>query len=447
MTALTLDPMALAAPEAEQIVLGSIIHVQGTGTSLAALATLTERDFIVPRHRTILGAVKTLHAAGEPYTTHALMAHLRANGQLAAVGGGDYLATLDENSQPASLNFFLDAVRDARLKRDLREYHERGLQDLGTGDTAADLLSRLAASSTSLIEGAPVAQAEERLDGILERVIAGIGDDSAGPEVATGLVDLDRLLDGGLYAGQLIIPAARPGVGKTVVGLQLALNAAVRQTPARSTLFISLEMSKEELTLRALASIASISLTRLRTGDLDESAWAKVRAAQQRLAAAPLYLIDDPDVTPAAVSAHASRIKARHRGDLGLVVVDYLQLMLDDQRDSRVEERVRLSNISRALKVLAKRLAVPVVALAQLNRDSEQRGDGRPKVSDLRGSGSLEQDADVVLLLHRPEMHDGETARVGELDIIVGKNRNGAQGLVSTAFQGHFCRVADMARE
>src|SRR5690625_1343362 len=237
----------------------------------------------------------------------------------------------------------------------------------------------------------------------------------------------------------MIVLAARPAVGKSTMSLDIARAAAIKNQQA--TVIFSLEMSRSEITMRLLSAEAEVRLKNMRTGGLADNDWAKLATTMGRVSEAPLFIDDSPNMSLMEIRAKCRRLKQRH--GLRLVVVDYLQLMTSGKRvESRQQE---VSEFSRALKLLAKELEVPVIAVAQLNRGPEQRTDKKPMMSDLRESGSLEQDADVVMLLHREDAYDKDS-RPGEADIIVAKHRNGPTDTITVAFQGHYSRFHDTAQ-
>jgi replicative DNA helicase len=255
--------------------------------------------------------------------------------------------------------------------------------------------------------------------------------------VPTGFRDLDELTNG-LHAGQLIVIAGRPGLGKSTLGLDFLRTASIKHSLA-SVLF-SLEMGKSEITMRLLSAEARVPLQRMRTGHMNDDDWNKLARRMGEAASAPMFLDDSPNMTMMEIRAKARRLKQRH--NLKLVVLDYLQLMSSNRRvESRQQE---VAEMSRSLKLLAKELEVPVVAISQLNRGAEQRSDKRPQLSDLRESGAIEQDADMVILLHREDAYEKESPRAGEADLIVAKNRNGPTQDVVVSSQLHYSRFVDM---
>ena len=258
--------------------------------------------------------------------------------------------------------------------------------------------------------------------------------------VTTGFTDLDRMTTG-LQPGDLIVIAGRPSMGKTTLAINIAENAAVgRKVPAA---IFSMEMSSEQLTLRMIASLGRVNQTRLRTGQCSDEDWSRINGAIAQLSEAPLFVDETPALTPTEVRARARRLK-RERG-LGLIVVDYLQLMqVSGSKENRATE---ISEISRGLKALAKELQVPVIALSQLNRSVEQRTEKKPVMSDLRESGAIEQDADVIMMIYREEVYEPNTTRKGIADIIIAKQRNGPVGEVHLTFLGEYTRFENLVAE
>jgi replicative DNA helicase len=258
--------------------------------------------------------------------------------------------------------------------------------------------------------------------------------------VPTGFFELDELTQG-LHGGQMIVIAARPAVGKSTFALDFARSASIKNN--MTAVFFSLEMGRNEIAMRLLSAEASIALQDLRKGTIQDEQWSKIATTMGRLNDAPLFIDDSPNMSLMEIRAKCRRLKQKH--DLKLVVLDYLQLMSSGKKvESRQQE---VSEFSRALKLLAKELDVPVIALSQLNRGSEQRTDKKPMISDLRESGSIEQDADMVILLHREDIYDKESARAGEADVIVAKHRNGPTKTIVVAFQGHYSRFSNMAQD
>jgi len=279
---------------------------------------------------------------------------------------------------------------------------------------------------------------EEVLQGTLDEIEAISSRDGGMVGVPTGFKDLDELTNG-LHPGQMVIVAARPSLGKSTIALDWLRSAAIKH--GLPSVIFSLEMSRNEITMRLLSAEARVPLHHMRSGTMSDEDWARLARRMGEVAEAPLFIDDSPNLTMMEIRAKARRLKQRH--DLRLIVIDYMQLMTSPRKvDSRQQE---VSELSRSIKLLAKELEVPVVAVSQLNRNPEQRADKKPQLSDLRESGAIEMDADVVLLLHREDFYEKESPRAGEADLIVAKHRNGPTATVTVAFQGHYSRFVDMS--
>jgi replicative DNA helicase len=272
----------------------------------------------------------------------------------------------------------------------------------------------------------------------IDEIEAARGRDGSMTGVPTGFAELDELTNG-LHGGQLIIVAARPALGKSTLALDFARAASIKHD--MPSIFFSLEMGRSEIAMRLLSAEAAVPLQSMRKGTLHTEDWTKIASTRGQINDAPLYIDDSPNMTLVEIRAKCRRLK--QKVGLKMVIIDYLQLMTSGKKvESRQQE---VSEFSRALKLLAKELQVPVIALSQLNRGPEQRSDKMPALSDLRESGSLEQDADMVILLHRDSAYEKESTRPGEADLIVAKHRNGPTKTITVAFQGHFSRFQDMA--
>jgi len=428
--------------DAEESLVGAML------LSRDAIATAVEMcaadDFYKPAHAHIFRAVSDLYARGEPVDAVTVADELSRAGLLELIGGPATLVTLAaETPSVANASRYARIVEEHALLRRLigaaSEIAEIGYdvpEDVaGALDRAETLVFEVAqrrATDTTKPLKELLAQALDNLEALFERNEAITG-------VPTGYRDLDERLSG-LQPSNLVIVGARPGMGKTSFALGLAAHAAVeRRTPA---LVFSLEMSHLELTQRMLCAEARVDSTRMRNGRLLESDWPKISQAIGRLGEAPLYIDDNPNLTVMDIRAKARRLASRT--GLGLVVVDYLQLM--SGRSSAENRQVEVAEISRGLKILARELDVPVVALSQLSRNLETRADKRPVLADLRESGSLEQDADVVLFLYRDELYNPDSADRGIAEVIVAKHRNGPTGVTQLAFLDHFARFANIAK-
>ena len=277
------------------------------------------------------------------------------------------------------------------------------------------------------------------LERTLEEVDAASKHDGTLLGIPTGFRDLDDLT-GGFQSGQMIVIAARPAIGKSTLGLDIARAASINA--GKASVIFSLEMSREEITKRMLSAESGVKLTRMTKGPMGPSDWDRLASAATRVSKAPLYIDDSPNMSLMEIRAKCRRLKQKH--DLGLVVVDYLQLMSSGRKvESRQQE---VSEFSRALKLLAKEIQVPVIAISQLNRGPEQRGDKKPMLSDMRESGSIEQDADIVILMHREDAYDPDN-RPGEADFIIAKHRSGPTATVAVAFKKDYAHFADMAQD
>ena len=430
----------------ERAVLGGMLLSKAAIGDVLAVVSSAD-DFYQPRHGIVFDVIATLHGAGQPADAVTVTQALAASGDLARAGGAAYIAELIASTPTAaSAGFYARSVREAAIRRRLAQFGVRA-QALGAADDSGapeDLVDASLEDLRKLRESITSLSGPRRLDDLVDAVLdaaeeAGKPDDGA-PVVPTGIADLDRLFGGGLKPGQLCIVGARPGVGKSVFTTQAAADAAIKGgVPA---LLITLEMTQEEITQRIIAAQARVPLSRIRAGGLQAEDWGRIAAARAKLAGAPMWIEDDASLTADQVHALAKRHQREH--GLGLLVVDYVQLLRAGKGRSE-SRQVEVSAMSRTLKLTAKDLGIPVVVAAQLNRGPEQRSGGRPVVSDLRESGSLEQDADIVVLLHREDMYEKESARAGEADLIVGKNRSGQTDTVTVAFQGHYSRFVDMA--
>jgi replicative DNA helicase len=428
--------------EAEQSVLGGML------LSKDAIADVVEAlrggDFYKPAHQTIYEAILDLYGRGEPADAITLSAELTKRGELGRVGGAPYLHTLI-SSVPTAANagYYARIVSERAILRRLVEAGTRitqmGYADTGEVDEVVDRAQAEIYAVTERRSSEDYAPLAEIMEGTLDEIeaIGSRGGTMVG--VPTGFTDLDGLTNG-LHPGQLVVVAARPGLGKSTLALDFARAASIKS--GLTSVIFSLEMTRNEITMRLLSAEARVGLHHMRTGSLGDDDWTKLARKMSEVASAPLFIDDSPNMTMMEIRAKCRRLKQRH--DLKLVVVDYLQLMSSGKRvESRQQE---VAEFSRALKLLAKELEVPVVALSQLNRGPEQRTDKKPMLSDLRESGSIEQDSDMVILLHREDAYERESPRAGEADFIVAKHRNGPTATITVAFQGHYSRFVDMAQ-
>ncbi|HEY5165963.1 MAG TPA: replicative DNA helicase [Acidimicrobiia bacterium] len=432
--------------EAEESLLGAMLLSRDAITA-AVEAGVEASDFYKPAHTHLFDAVMSLYGQGEPVDPVTVAEELRRADLLDSLGGRQTLLHL-QAATPASANatHYAKIVNELALLRRLigvaGDIAEMGYDDsqdvVETLDRAESLVFEVAERrvSESMVKVSDALQ--ETLDQ-LEALYGSSGDITGVP---TGYNDLDHLLLG-LQPSNLIVVAARPGAGKTSLALGAAANVAMEAR--KPVLFFSMEMGTLELTKRLLAGEARVDARRLQTGNIPEADWTRLSHAVGRLAEAPLFIDDNPHCTVMEMRAKARRTKARH-GDLGLVVVDYLQLMTPMAK--RAENRqVEVAEISRGLKILARELDCPVMALSQLNRQLEYRADKRPMLADLRESGSLEQDSDVVVFIYRDDIYNPDSDQRGTAEIIVAKHRNGPTGTTRLAFVDRLTKFANMAPE
>jgi replicative DNA helicase len=423
--------------DAEESVLGAIL-LDNTAIDRVT-GMLQPDDFYRENHRKIFRAMQALADRSEPADLVTLGEQLRSRGELADVGGAAYLAELAERvPTAANVAHYARMVRDKAVLRNLigtaTSIAERGYG----GQDVKELLDRAEQEIFALSER-EVRPAFVRLDGLLNSTFDTIErlfeQKQSVTGVPTGFVDFDRLT-AGLQPSDLIIVAGRPSMGKTALCMNIAENAALK-SDAGVAIF-SLEMSKEQLAMRMLCSQAHVDLKRVRTGHLNDNEFSELAKAAANLSEAKIYIDDTPALSVLELRAKARRLSRDPAANLKLVIVDYLQLMRGSEgKDSREQE---ISEISRSLKALAKELHLPVLALSQLNRQVENRHPPKPRLADLRESGAIEQDADVIAFIYREEVYDEDTTRKGIAEIIIAKQRNGPLGNVDLAFLREFTR-------
>jgi len=425
---------------AEQSALGGMMLSKDAVADVSE--TLRTHDFYVPKHGIIFDAVLDLYSHGEPTDVIAVTDTLTKGGVLQRAGGVEYLHTLTSLvPTAANAGYYASIVAERAVLRRLVEAGTRIVQlgYAGEGEVTELVNSAQAEiySVTGSVDTEDYIPLSEAVTVAIDDIQAARGTDGKFTGVPTGFAKLDDLTNG-FHPGQMIIIAARPAMGKSTLALDFARAASIgHDLPA---ILFSLEMGKSEIAMRLLSAESSVPLQSMRKGLQDNRDWTKIAATQGRINSAPLYIDDSPNMTLVEIRAKCRRLKQRI--GLRLVVIDYLQLMTSGRRVENRQQEV--SDISRALKLLAKELNVPVIALSQLNRGPETRADKIPVLSDLRESGSIEQDADVVILLHREAIYERESPRAGEADLIVAKHRNGPTSTLTVAFLGHYSRFADM---
>ncbi|GAB2325614.1 replicative DNA helicase [Streptomyces variabilis] len=429
---------------AEQSVLGGMLLAKDAIGDVIDVVKAT--DFYKPHHQTIFQTILDTYAKGEPADPLTIAAELTRQGEITKVGGPAYLHALVQ-TVPTAANaaYYAEIVRDTAA---FRRLHSAGLHITQLGAQSHGDIGQAAATATHTLETALTTHGQAAEGQFIGDAYEDWLDDLEARRttnqitgIPTGFQDLDNLT-GGLRPGQMIIIAARPGIGKSTLALDIARAAAIHHK--QPTAFFSLEMSRHELMDRVSAAEATVALHHIRSGHLTDADWARIATHTPAVTAAPLYIDDVAGRTLASIRAECRRLQQRH--GLKLVIIDYLQLLesgTSRRRDNRQQE---VSEISRGVKLMAKELGLPVVILSQLNRGPEQRTDKKPVLSDLRESGSLEQDADIVILLHREDAYEKESARAGEADVIFAKHRNGSTATVTVAFQGHYARFHDMTR-
>ncbi len=424
---------------AEQSVLGGMLLSKDAISDVVEI--LRERDFYRPAHELIYDAIVDLYGRGEPADPVTVSAELTKRGDLVRAGGAPYLHTLI-SSVPTAANagYYAKIIRERAIMRRLVEAGTKivqlGYTDEGEVDDAVDQAQAEVFAVTERRESDDYVQLSQLMPEAydeIEKIAAGI----TGQGVKTGFKDLDALTNG-FHPGNMIVLAARPAVGKSTLGLDIARYASIHKR--ETSVIFSLEMSRSEITMRMLSAEARVPLNNIRSGRLSEEEWARMARRMGEISDAPMFIDDSPNLSLMEIRAKSRRLKQRH--DLKLIVIDYLQLMTSGKRVENRQQEV--SEFSRQLKLLAKELNVPVVAISQLNRSPEQRSDKKPMLSDLRESGSIEQDADLVILLHREDLYDSQN-RSGEADLIVAKHRNGPTRTITVSAQLHLARFTDMA--
>lgn len=444
MSDIKLPPHSL---EAEQAVLGGLMLDNERWEIVADL--LTSHDFYTRPHALIWNALTELSEQGQPMDLITLSEKMETEGNLSSCGGFAYLAELSKNTpSAANIRAYAEIVRERAIVRELVSAANQ-IADAGftpQGRDSNDLLDM----AESLIFG--IAEKRQKADtgpqdiaSILDRTVARIETLFSQPHdgvtgLDTGYLDLNKKT-AGLQPSDLIIVAARPSMGKTTFAMNLVENAAM--TCDKPALVFSLEMPSDQLMMRSLASLSRVDQTRIRTGQLDDEDWARISGAMGILLENKNIFIDDSSgLTPTELRSRARRIY-RDNGGLSMIMVDYLQLMrVPELKDNRTLE---IAEISRSLKALAKELQIPVVALSQLNRSLEQRSDKRPVNSDLRESGAIEQDADLIMFLYRDEVYHENSDMKGIAEVIIGKQRNGPIGTVRLTFNGQYSRFDNYA--
>ncbi|MDB1086229.1 replicative DNA helicase [Streptomyces sp. ACA25] len=429
--------------DAEQSVLGGML------LSKDAIADVVEvlqgKDFYKPAHETVYAAILDLYAKGEPADPITVASELTKRGELVKVGGPGYLHTLVQTvPTAANAEYYAEIVRERAVLRRLVQAGTRITQMGYAADGDVDDIVNTAQAEIYAVTEQRTSEdylaLGEIMEGALDEIEAISNRSGEMTGVPTGFTDLDSLTNG-LHPGQMIVIAARPAMGKSTLALDFARACSIKHN--LPSVIFSLEMGRNEIAMRLLSAEARVALHHMRSGSMTDEDWNRVARQMTEVNEAPLYIDDSPNLTMMEIRAKCRRLKQRN--DLRLVIIDYLQLMQAGGSRRPESRQQEVSEMSRNLKLLAKELEVPVIALSQLNRGPEQRTDKKPMVSDLRESGSIEQDADMVILLHREDAYEKESPRAGEADLMVAKHRNGPTATITVAFQGHYSRFVNMS--
>ncbi|WP_430867966.1 replicative DNA helicase [Demequina aurantiaca] len=429
--------------EAEQSVLGAMMLSKDAMADV--IETVRADDFYKPAHETIFDVTVKLYNSGNPVDALTVSAELQRDGSISRIGGAEYLHTLIAMvPSAASAGYYARLVREQSILRKLVEAGTRiaGMGYEADGSQVDDIVDSAQSEIFAVTERRnsedylPIGDVMERT---IDEIEASSARDGSMLGIPTGFKALDDLT-GGFQKGQMVVIAARPAIGKSTLGLDICRAAAIGA--GKASVIFSLEMSREEITKRLLSAESSVKLSKLTKGPMGPNDWERLAQTAATISKAPLFIDDSPNMSLMEIRAKCRRLKQQH--GLELVVIDYLQLMSSGRKvESRQQE---VSEFSRALKLLAKEIEVPVIAISQLNRGAEQRGDKKPMLSDMRESGSIEQDADIVILLHREDAYDRDN-RPGEADFIVAKHRSGPTDVIAVAFRKDFAHFADMASD
>lgn len=431
--------------EAEQSVLGGLMLNNAAWEQVADL--IVEQDFYRRDHQLIFRAVAHLMEQSQPVDVITLAEWHDKRGELDQVGEIAYLNQLARNTpSAANITAYADIVRERSILRQLIAVGNTisSMAFKPEGMTKEDLLDMAERHVFEIAEkgakrGSGFVQVKDVLSKVVDRIDTLFEQDSAITGLPTGFVDLDDQTSG-LQPADLVIVAGRPSMGKTTFAMNLAEHAIIHSK--QPVAVFSMEMPADSLAMRMLSSLGRIDQHRLRTGRLNDDDWPRLTSAIGMLNEAPLFIDDTPALSPTELRARARRLKREH--GLGLIVIDYLQLMQGSGKSSE-NRATEISEISRSLKALAKELDVPLIALSQLNRSLEQRPNKRPVMSDLRESGAIEQDADVIIFIYRDEVYNEDSPDKGKAEIIIGKQRNGPIGTVALTFQGKYTRFENFA--
>lgn len=427
--------------EAEQSILGGLMLDREALDQVGDM--LRAEDFYKPAHQKIYDAIKELHGKSQPIDIITVTNVLQAQGHMDVAGGPEYLISLlDKTISSANIVSHAKIVRDKATLRRLiqtnsqlieKAYNQDFVDVESFVDQAESEIFKIGENKTAsgLVGSMEIVKASiQKIEELYKRKadVTGVG---------TGFTELDKMTSG-LHPGEMTIIAARPSMGKTAFSLNIAQHIALRLK--KTVAYFSLEMGKESMMMRMLSAESKVNMSEIRNGRIQDSAWPKLINAASALSEASIFIDDTPGVSPFEIRSRARRLKAEHGIDV--IMIDYLQLMSMKQKFNSREQEV--AEISKSLKAIAKELQVPIIALAQLNRGVEGRADRRPMLSDLRESGSIEQDADVIMMLYRDDYYDKEDPeKQGHAEVIIGKQRNGATGTVKLRFDAKYNRFRD----
>lgn len=441
--AVTLPPQAV---EAEQSLLGSLLLDQRAMDDIES--DIEVRDFYRSDHQHIFKAIQELNERDDAVDVVTVSEELDKDGKLKQIGGLAYLGALVKNTpNSGNIHSYAKIVRERAILRRLiqtsndiieKAYHPDGMMPAHVLDYAEQAILKIAQQEGN--SGQTFDQIESLLAKSLDKIQDLYENGSLVTGISTGFTKLDQLTTG-LHPGELVIVAGRPSMGKTSFSMNIVENAAVRNnTPVA---IYSMEMPGDQISTRMLSSLSRINSNKLRTGRLSESDFPKLMSTMNIIKDKPIYVDDSAGLSPLEVRSRARRLASKLEGGLGLIVIDYLQLMAGSgDSDNRTAE---ISDITRSLKALAKELEVPIVVLSQLNRSLEQRPNKRPIMSDLRESGAIEQDADLILFIYRDEVYNKDSEAKGSAEIIIGKQRNGPIDTVKLKFLGEFTKFEDFS--
>lgn len=432
--------------EAEQAVLGGLLLNNEAWDEVAE--RVGPKDFYRKEHRLIFQVVDQLVEEEKPCDLVTVSQALTHRGELEEVGGMTYLSDLARNTpSAANINAYADIVRERSILRQLIQV-SHGIAEQSFNPKGTPSLEILDAAESAIFE---IAEQQKKGSGpqdiktVLKKAVDRIDElyknKSSLTGLTTGFEELDKMT-AGLQPSDMVVVAGRPSMGKTTFAMNLCENVALKSH--KPVLVFSMEMPADAIVMRMLSSLGRINQSSIRSGRLDQDDWPRITSAIQMLSEQKFFIDDTPALSPLELRTRARRVARECGGQLGMIMIDYLQLMQVPGADSRVNE---ISEISRSLKGLAKELNCPVVALSQLNRSLEQRPNKRPVMSDLRESGAIEQDADVIMFLYRDEVYNQDTTEKGIGEVIIGKQRNGPIGTVRVAFRGEYLRFDDLAPE